>query len=156
MCTASGGGPLGQPCFLSALLPCQSLLQRPTVQQPSSTSNQPSVVHNMGRRSNSDARPFDSLLAYERSACSAQSPAPTLQSPWVWCGMQMREAASPSCGLCHVCECSAYVSHALDSKASDCILLVLIIDRGCLAWLNIFLLYWAPIGLKVEVGMGMW
>jgi len=27
MCTASGGGPLGQPCFLSALLPRKSLLQ---------------------------------------------------------------------------------------------------------------------------------
>jgi len=33
MCTASGGGPLGQPCFLSALLPCQSLLHRPARSQ---------------------------------------------------------------------------------------------------------------------------
>jgi len=33
MCTASGGGPLGQPPVFSAWLPCRSLLQHMTLQQ---------------------------------------------------------------------------------------------------------------------------
>jgi len=54
MCTAWGGGPLGQPCFFPALLPCQSLLQPHESNHLLRASNSQRHQHNQCKRRHSN------------------------------------------------------------------------------------------------------